>query len=75
MTDASAKPNMSQRALLQHLSLTEWKLANRLPIPVGELMLSRLVLNEWIEMRGEGHRTVVLVRLTKAGLKAMQRRA
>jgi hypothetical protein len=58
-------PNMTQRAVMQHLSLADWKLANRLPIPAGEMMLSRLVLNGWIEMRGEDYHTVV--RLTEAG--------
>ena len=31
---------MSQRAILQYLSLTDWKLAHRLPIRAGEMMLS-----------------------------------
>jgi hypothetical protein len=47
-------PNMTQRAVMQHLSLTDWKLANRLPIPAGEMMLSRLAHLGWIEMRGGG---------------------
>jgi len=25
-------PNMAQRALMQHLSLDEWKIASRLPV-------------------------------------------
>jgi hypothetical protein len=58
-------PNMSQRAVLQHLSMTDWKLANRLPIPAGEMMLSRLAHLGWIEMRGGEHRTEI--RLTEAG--------
>lgn len=62
--------NMSQRAVMQHLSLTDWKLANRLPIPAGEMMLSRLVQHGWIEIRGEDHRAEA--RLTDAGLKAMR---
>ena len=63
-------PNMTQRAVMQHLSLTEWKLANRLPIPAGEMMLSRMVQQGWIEIQGKDHNTVV--RLTEAGLKAMR---
>jgi hypothetical protein len=43
-------PNMSQRAVMQHLSMTDWKLANRLPIPAGEMMLSRMVQQGWIEI-------------------------
>jgi hypothetical protein len=61
---------MSQRAVLQCLSLTEWKIAQRLPIPVGELMLSRLALTGWIEVRGDKNNTEV--GLIKAGLKKMQ---
>jgi len=39
---SSAKgPNMTHRAIMQHLKLTDWKLANRLPIPAGEMILSR----------------------------------
>ena len=38
--------NMSQRTVLQYLSLTDWKLVNRLPIPAGELIISRLA---WLD--------------------------
>lgn len=55
---------------MQHLSLTDWKLANRLPIPAGELTMSRLVLHGWIEIQGEDHNTVA--RLTAAGLEVMR---
>jgi hypothetical protein len=72
MTAGNPGANMSQRAVLQYLSLTDWKLANRLPIPAGEMMLSRLVLNGWIEMRGED--ALREVRLTEAGLKTMRSR-
>jgi DNA-binding PadR family transcriptional regulator len=68
---SSAKgPNMTHRAIMQHLKLTDWKLANRLPIPAGEMILSRLVSQGWIEIQGKDHNTVV--RLTEAGLKAMR---
>jgi hypothetical protein len=60
--------NMTQRTILQHLNLTDWKMAARLPIPPSELTLSRLVHQNWIEMRGENQQTEV--RLTEAGLKA-----
>ena len=45
--------NMSQRTVLQYLSLADWKLVNRLPIPAGELILSRLAHLGWIEIRRE----------------------
>ena len=35
-------PNTAQRAVMQCLSLDDWKLHARLPIPAGELMLSRI---------------------------------
>ena len=54
---------------MQHLSMTDWKLANRLPIPAGEMILSPLSQG-WIEIQGKDHITVV--RLTEAGLKAMR---
>jgi hypothetical protein len=63
-------PNMTQRAVMQHLSLTDWKLANRLPIPAGEMMLNRIRDYGWIESRGKKHQTAV--RLTPAGLKSMR---
>jgi hypothetical protein len=66
----SKGPNMSQRAVMQHLSLTEWKTASRLPIRAGEMMLSRLAHYAWIETRGEHHH--MEVRLTGAGLKIMR---
>ena len=57
---------------MQHMSRTDWKLANRLPIPAGEMMLSRLVLNGWIEMRGKDHLTEIT--LTEAGFEKMRSR-
>lgn len=62
--------NMSQRTVLQYLSLTDWKLVSRLPIPAGELIISRLAHLGWIEIRGEKPNTEV--RLTTAGIKAMR---
>jgi len=57
---------------MQHMSRTDWKLANRLPIRAGEMMLGRLVLNGWIEMRGKDHLTEI--RLTEAGFEKMRSR-
>ena len=66
----SKRPNMSQRAVMQHLSLTEWKVASRLPIRAGEMMLSGLAHIGWIETKGEDHH--MEVRLTQAGLNKMR---
>ena len=65
-------PNMAQRALMQYLSLDDWKIASRLPVPAGELMLSRICDYGWIELQGERQQTAI--RLTPAGLKAMRSR-
>jgi hypothetical protein len=70
MGSSGKSPNMIQRAVMQHLSLTDWKLANRLPIPAGEMMLSRIAHYGWIELRGESHQTEI--KLTDAGLKKMR---
>jgi hypothetical protein len=63
-------PNMRQRTILQHLSLADWRMVNRLPVSAGEMTLSRLLHHGWIESRGEKQRAAV--RLTPAGLKAMR---
>jgi hypothetical protein len=36
-------PNMIQRTVMQHLSLTHWKLAYHLPVPATEKMLSLML--------------------------------
>lgn len=64
--------NMSQRAVMQCLSLTEWKTASQLPVPAGQAMLDRIYGLGWIERRGMKPRTEI--RLTALGLKAMQTR-
>ena len=70
MGSSGKSPNMIHRAVMQHLSLTDWKSPNRLPIPAGEMMLSRMAQQGWIEMQGKDYHTVV--RLTEEGLKAMR---
>jgi hypothetical protein len=63
-------PNMRQRTVLQYLTVTDWRMVNRLPISAGEVTLGRLLHHGWIESRGEKQRAAV--RLTPAGLKAMR---
>jgi DNA-binding transcriptional regulator PaaX len=48
--------------------LTDWKLANHLPVRVGEMTLSRLVQQGWIDIRGKDQKTEA--KLTEAGLRA-----
>ena len=62
-------PNMAQRTVMQHLSLDDWKIAARLPIPAGELLLNRIRSYGWVEIQGEKHLTAI--RLTPAGLHAI----
>jgi hypothetical protein len=62
--------NMSQRAVMQYLSLTEWKVVSQLPVPVGTGMLDRMRNHSWIELRGRDPRTEI--RLTELGQAAMR---
>ena len=64
-------PNMAQRAVMQYLSLDDWKIAGRLPIPASELMLSRIRSCGWIETRGEKQHTAI--KLTPAGHEALRK--
>ena len=66
-------PNMSQRTVMQCLSLDDWKVIAHLPVPVGELMVNRLLDYGWIESRSEKQGKAI--RLTPAGLKALRSRA
>jgi hypothetical protein len=68
--EAPSAPNMSQRAVLQVLTLEQWKIVAHLPIPVGEVSLRRLRQYAWVETRGEKHETEI--RLTQTGLNAMR---
>ena len=61
---------MTQRTIMQYLSLDDWKIAARLPIPAGELMLSRIRNYGWIELRSEKQHTAI--KLTPAGHEAMR---
>ena len=55
---------------MQYLSRDNWKIAARLPIAAGELMLSRLHNYGWIEIQGEKQYTAI--KLTPAGYEAMR---
>jgi hypothetical protein len=41
-------PNMSQRAVMQVLSVEDWKIVALLPIPVGEILLKRIHEYGWM---------------------------
>ena len=66
-------PNMSQRTVMQCLSLDDWKVVALLPVPVSELMVSRLLEYGWIESESEEQGKAI--RLTPDGLKALRSRA
>jgi hypothetical protein len=55
---------------MQYLSVDDWKIVAHLPIPAGEMMLSRIRGYGWIESRREKQHTAL--RLTPAGLEAMR---
>ena len=63
-------PNMPQRTVMQCLSLDDWKVVALLPVPVGEMMVSRLIEYGWIESQSEEQGKAI--RLTPAGLKALR---
>jgi hypothetical protein len=63
-------PNMIHRAVMQHLSLTDWKSPNRLPIPASGNDAQPDGSQGWIEMQSKDYHTVV--RLAEAGLKSMR---
>lgn len=62
--------NMSQRALMQYLSLTKWKAVYHLPVRAGPVMLNRIHGMGWIEQRGMKTRTEA--RLTPSGREALR---
>jgi hypothetical protein len=64
--------NMNQRAVMQYLSLTDWKRVSHLPVPAGLAMLDRINGWGWIELRGKEPRTEI--RLTPLGLEAIRAR-
>lgn len=74
MTDDSPiiAANMNQRAVMQYLSLAEWKRVSHLPVPAGPVMLDRIHSLGWIEFRGMKPRNEI--RLTPSGLTAMHAR-
>ena len=74
MTDqhTAEVPNMPQRTVMQCLSLDDWKVVAHLPVPVGELMVNRLLDYGWIESQSEERKAI---RLTPAGLRALRSRA
>jgi hypothetical protein len=63
-------PNMSQRAVMQVLSVEGWKVAAHLPVPAGEVLLKRIHEYGWIEIRGEKYQAAI--KLTEVGLAAMR---
>jgi hypothetical protein len=67
------KPNATdsrQRQVLDHLRSGIWKLRDRLPVPVGDRMLDRLLEFHWIEKRGDA--ACAEIRITADGLIALK---
>ena len=64
--------NAIQRQFMQCLRAGHWVLVSKLPVPVGERTVDRIVQNSWIERRGVGPGSEI--KLTPAGLVALQAR-
>jgi hypothetical protein len=59
-----------QRQVLDCLRSGDWKSRDRLPVPVGDRMLQRLLEFRWIEKRGDAASTEI--RITEDGLFALK---
>jgi hypothetical protein len=69
MDDDLAKPRVAdgrQRQVLDHLRFGDWKLRDRLPVPLGARMLERLLELGWVEVRARE------IRITESGLEALK---
>ena len=66
----SLSANMNQRAVMQYLSLAEWKIVSRLPVPAGLVMINRIHRLGRIELRGMEPR--IEIRLTHLGQEAIR---
>jgi hypothetical protein len=66
----SNAPDSRQRQVLDHLRSGIWKLRDRLPVPVGDRMLDRLLEFNWIEKRGDA--ACAEIRITADGLIALK---
>jgi hypothetical protein len=64
--------DMRQRAVMQNLSLTEWRLLSRVPVTASPVMLGGMHRRGWIELRGINARKEI--RLTELGLEALRSR-
>lgn len=62
--------NALQRPLLNHLRSGGWAVISKLPVPVGEATIDRVVKNGWAERRGDG--LMSEIKLTPSGLIALQ---
>ena len=60
-----------QRALMHYLRAGDWVFISKLPIPVGQGTIDRIVANGWCERRGD--RYWLELKLTPEGLAALQR--
>jgi hypothetical protein len=73
MSDELMKPNTAdsrQRQILDCLRSGDWKIRDRLPVPVGDRMLERLLDFCWIEKRGDEASTEI--RITEDGMIALK---
>ncbi len=67
---SSAGVNALQRPLMNHLRSGGWAAISKLPVPVGQATIDRVVENGWVELRGDGRDAEI--KLTPEGLIALQ---
>jgi hypothetical protein len=58
-----------QRQVLDHLQFGQWKLRDRLPVPLDDRMLERLLQLGWVELRAGDAGSEI--RMTESGLTAL----
>ena len=63
-------PSQRERQVMQYLLSTQWQLARRLPVPVGDRMIKTLQTKSWLELR-KGEKGPE-IRITATGLDALR---
>ena len=62
--------NAIQRPFMDYLRTGGWVVISKLPFPVGQATIERVIGNGWVDRRGDGLRAEI--KLTSDGLVALQ---
>ena len=65
-----ARPNSTQRQIMQRLRIDQWRSFSSLKVHVGNKILRRLEINGWIERRIEDQ--ILELKLTFEGSEALR---